>query len=108
MKELYNTETILITSHTDPVSLSRAIYKFTGWENYVITAEITLDNKIFFRVDGGDPYTAHCLYGLKYCNEAFKGDIIVLENLQEIIGFRAVKEINNVLLTVNYYKEEIQ
>jgi hypothetical protein len=102
----YNQETILITDATQPQSLHPSIWQYPGCENDGIYAEITMQSEdILFRVDGGDPYSAHCQYGLQYCEYANQGDVIALQNFAEIAGFRAVKRTdNNSLFSVIYYK----
>jgi hypothetical protein len=101
----YNQETILITNAIHPHSLNRAVWWYLGCDNDNIYAEITVQHQsILFRVDGGDPYSAHCQYGLQYCEIAYKDDIIKLENLYEIDGFRTVKVSENCTISVIYYK----
>jgi hypothetical protein len=102
----YNQETILITEYQNPQSLHPSIWSYPGCENDGIYAEITMQYaSMLFRVDGGNPYASHSQYGLQFCEYANQGDVIVLENISEIAGFRAVKRTNtNCLISVIYYK----
>lgn len=101
----YNQENILITQATVPQILSHAIWWYPGCEGEGIYAEIVVEGGgILFRVDGGDPYSSHCMYGLQYVSRGYEGDVIKLENFSEMAGFKAVKENDNCLLSVIYYK----
>jgi len=101
----YNQETLLITDAIVPIQLSHAIWWYLGCEGEGLYAEITVQSgDLLFRVDGGDPYSAHCQYGLQYCEQATEQDVIKLETLAEIMGFRAVKKTDNCLISIIYYK----
>jgi len=106
MAIIYAQESILVVDAINPISLSRAIWWYKDCNNDTLTAEITVQSgRLLFRVDGGDPYSSHCQYGLQYCEIANEGDVIKLENIVEIAGFRAVKYMDNCLLSILYYKE---
>lgn len=106
MAEVYAQENILITDAVKPTKLNRGVWWYLGFENDGIYAEITIESggPLLFRVDGGDPYSSHCQYGLQYVSKALEGDVIKLENWIEISGFMAIKEIDNCLISVLYYK----
>lgn len=106
MASVYAQENILITDAIVAQSLNRGVWWFLGCEDSDMYAEITIESggPLLFRVDGGDPYSGHCLYGLQYVSRAYEGDVIKLENFIEIINFRCIKEKDNCLLSVLYYK----
>ena len=102
---VYNEESILFVNGIVPKKLNKSIWWYPDCENDGLYAEITIQSgDILFRVDGGDPYSAHCQYGLQFCDYANSGDVIKLENFIEITGFNAVKYNQNALISVIYYK----
>jgi len=106
MAQQYATASLFITNATAPVTLDRATWYYPGCEAEGLYAQLVVEfGSIIFRTDGGDPYTSHCQYGLQYCSRAGKGDIIALEDLNEILGFRGVKETStNSRLNILFYK----
>jgi hypothetical protein len=62
----YAQEVILITSESQSESLHQSIWWYLGVENDEIYAEVTVNfESILFVVEGSNPYTKHCQYGLQ-------------------------------------------
>jgi hypothetical protein len=103
----YAQEVIPIISESQSHSLHQSIWWYSGVENDNIYAEITVEfQDILFVVDGSNPYAKHCQYGLQFVEYAGNGDVIKLENMGEIIGFRAIKRTgNNAQISIIYYKQ---
>jgi hypothetical protein len=109
MATAYAQYTILLSSHVISVLLERGVWWYLGCENDGLYAEVTIRyGKIMFRVDGGDPYSSHCQYGLQYNELAEKEDVVKLESVNEIIGFRAVNytESQQSTISVIFYRSD--
>jgi len=107
MRVPYGTEVILFTSETDIMLLSRGVWYFLGCES-VISADMVVESEsIQFRIDSGNPTSAHCQHYLEYYTTGYQGDSITFENYAEIAGFRGVKATShNTKISIIYYKEE--
>lgn len=107
MGVVYGTQTILVDHISVPVQLAASMFYQGSPTPVVQYVEIeVVSESIIFTVDGSDPYSSHCLYGLQFVSQAWKGDVIYLDSFSEIANFKAVKDTpNNAFLSVLYYKE---
>jgi hypothetical protein len=103
----YAQQSVFVNSQTTASKLDPSFFYSGSPIPVVVKVEITVDfEKILFTVDGSDPYTRHCQYGLQFVEWAQAGDVIELTALEEIAGFRAVKfDGDNSRLSVLYYRD---
>ena len=107
MSYVYAQQSVFVSSDSIAVRLDPSLFYQGSPTPVVSKVEITVDfEDILFTVDGSDPYSRHCQYGLQFVEYASAGDVIELQSFQEAAGFRAVRRFGvNSRLSVLYYRE---